>query len=229
MANKVPRKTAEEAGSGSRLSDVAYARILEALFDRRLPAGAFVSQKEMVDLTGIPVAPVRDALRVLEAEGILVIHPRTGIQLLKPGLELTRSTYQFRSIIKSAAVSSYAETASESEIETLETRHVKAIANIEKKGLTDAVLVELEELEDLLHGSIVASLNNTLIDASYRRVRNYIHLVRLDRKLTAPLVLRSMREHRAIIDACRRRDPEKAVAALQAHFAAALQRGLGLY
>jgi DNA-binding GntR family transcriptional regulator len=229
MANKVPRKTAEEAGSGSRLSDVAYSRILEALFDRRLPAGAFVSQKEIVELTGIPVAPVRDALRVLEVEGVLVIHPRTGIQLLKPGLEVTKATYQFRSIIEAAAVASYAATASEQEIDILEQRHANAVAEIEKNGLHDSTLAELEELEDLLHGSIVASLNNSLIDASYRRARNYIRLIRLDRKLTPPLVLRSLREHRTIIEACRQRDAKKAVAALQSHFTAALQRGLGLY
>ena len=229
MANKLPRKTAQEAGSGSRLSDVAYTRILEALFDRRLAAGAFVSQQEVVEVTGIPIAPVRDALRVLEAEGILVIHPRTGIQLLTAGPALTRTTYPFRGIIESAGVSVFAVTATDDEIEVLDQRHTKIVAQIEKKGLSAAILAELEVLEDLLHGSIVASLQNSLIDASYRRIRNYIHLIRLDRKLTPPLVLKSLREHRAIIAACRKRDPMEAVEALQAHFTAAFQRGVGLY
>ena len=89
-----------EAQPGGRLSDLAYTRILENLFDRRLPAGAFVSQNDLVKLLGIPVAPLRDALRVLEVEGILTIHPRSGIQFVKPGLELTKSTYQFRTIIE---------------------------------------------------------------------------------------------------------------------------------
>ncbi len=48
--------------------------------------------------------PLRDALRILEAEGVLTIHPRAGIEFLKPDLELARSsTYQFRSIIERAA------------------------------------------------------------------------------------------------------------------------------
>ena len=51
--------------NGAPLSDVAYTRILEILFERRLPAGAFVSQNELVEMTGVPVAPLRDALRVL--------------------------------------------------------------------------------------------------------------------------------------------------------------------
>ncbi len=46
---------------------------------------------------------------------------------------------------------------------------------------------------------------------------------------TAPLALRSLREHLVIIEACRERDAQAAVKALQDHFTAALQRNIGLY
>ena len=218
-----------ELGGSGRLSDLAYQRILEGLFDRRLPAGAFVSQNELVQLLGIPVAPLRDALRVLEAEGVLTIHPRSGIQFVKPGLELTRSTYQFRTIVESAAVRVYAETADETELEAIAARHRALIARIEKDGLSPDVIIELEELEQLLHNSVIRSLANPLIDNSYRRMHHYLRLVRLDRRLTAPLALRSLREHMEIIKACEERNPDKAEAALQAHFTAALQRHMGLF
>ena len=225
----------EEAGASAgghprgRLSDLAYVRILENLFDKRLPAGAFVSQNDLVKLVGIPVAPLRDALRVLETEGVLTIQPRSGIQFVKPGLELTRSTYQFRGIIERAAVAIYAETGDEAEIADIERRHRKTIARLEKEGLTDAVREETEKMELALHNSIIASLNNPLIETTYRRMHNYVRLVRLDRKVTAPIALRSLREHMEIILACKERDAEKAATALQAHFNAALQRLLGMY
>jgi len=225
---KVPRKAAAETGTGNRLSDLAYTRLLELLFDKHLPAGSFVTQSELVGLTGVPVAPMRDALRVLSAEGVVTIHPRTGIEFVRPGLELTRSTFQFRGIIEAAAVATFAETASDLEIADLERRHGQAIGRVESEGLTPDVLVQLEELETLLHGSIVASLRNTLIDSAYKRVHSYLRLVRIDRRLTPPLALRSLREHMAIIEACRKRNAILAVAALQAHFATALQRSLGL-
>jgi DNA-binding GntR family transcriptional regulator len=60
-------------------------------------------------------------------------------------------------------------------------------------------------------------------------MHNYLRLVRLDRKLTTPLALRSLREHMEIITACRARDADRAEAALQAHFSAALQRHMGIY
>ncbi len=222
-------KPAPKAANSGRLSDLAYARILEVLFERRVAAGAFVSQGELVALTGVPVGPLRDALRVLEAEGVLTIHPRAGIEFVKPGLELTRATYQFRGIIESAAVAVYAETADEAELEELDRSHQRAAAALEKEGLSASVRQELERLERFLHDAIVGSLDNPLIETSYRRIHNYLSLIRLDRKVTVPLALRSLREHQAIIEACRRRNPVKATAALQAHFTAALQRAMGLY
>jgi DNA-binding GntR family transcriptional regulator len=215
--------------NGGRLSEVAYARILEILFERRLPAGAFVSQNELVKMTGVPLAPLRDALRVLETDGIVMIHPRSGIEFIKPGLELTRATYQFRGIIESSAVSVYAETADDAEMLEVERRHLRVVETVETEGLTPAVRAELEALEEVLHNAIVASLRNPLIDTSYRRIHNYLRILRLDRKVTAPLALRSLREHLAIVKACRARNPDEARAALQTHFANAMQRNMGLY
>lgn len=229
MGGAAAAENAAESGAGGRLSDLAYERILEQLFDRRLPAGAFLSQNELVKRLGIPVAPLRDALRVLEAEGILTIHPRSGIQFVKPGLELTKSTYQYRSILERAAVRVFAETAPDDELKIIADRHRATVEAIEKRGLDAALIADIEELEKLLHGGVIGSLNNPLINSSYRRMHNYLKLVRLDRRLTVPLALRSLREHEEIIAACRARNPDKAEAALVLHFNAALQRHLGIY
>ena len=214
---------------GQRLSDLAYTRILENLFDRRLPAGAFVSQNDLVKLLGIPVAPLRDALRTLEVEGILTIHPRSGIQFVKPGMELTKSTYQFRTIIERAAVRTFAELGDEDLIAEIGSRHRAVAVQIEKTGLTPETMEEIEVLESLLHNSVIDVLRNPLIDVSYKRMHNYLRLVRLDRKMTVPLAQRSIKEHLEIIDACATRNPDHAEAALVAHFHAALQRHLGMF
>ena len=218
-----------DAPATGRMNDLAYARILANLFDRRLPAGAFVSQNDLVKLLGVPVAPLRDALRTLEVEGILTIHPRSGIQFVKPGLELTKSTYQFRTIIERSAVRTFAEVGDEDLIATIGDRHRRVSVHLQAAGLTAQILAELETLETLLHNSVIEILRNPLIDTSYRRMHNYLRLVRLDRKLTVPLALRSVREHLEIIDSCAARDPDRAETALVAHFSAALQRHLGMF
>lgn len=232
MPTRIPPRTLASPAPiepGRRLSDTAYARILEHLFDGTLPAGAFVSQSELVELTAIPVAPLRDALRILEAEGILTIQPRSGIQFVKPGLELTKATFQFRQIQECAAVRIYAEAAPGGALDDVAARHLALIGRIEAGGLASPDLDELDALEHCLHHGVIAILRNPLIEASYRRMHNYLCLVRVDRVLTPPFVLRTLREHMDIIKACQARNPDLAESALRTHFAAALQRHMGLF
>lgn len=123
----------------------------------------------------------------------------------------------------------FAETADDESLATLRRDHEALRKLIEKKGLNEDALAGLEWLESQLHNSVVGILSNPLIDTSYKRVHNYLRLVRLDRKLTVSLALRSVREHLAIINACEARDPDAAEEALLAHFTAALQRHMGLF
>ena len=230
LMNSLP--VAEEGSPSAdtrRLSEIAYSRILEGLFERKVPVGAFVSQSELVQLLDIPLQPLRDALRVLEAEGVLTIHSRSGIQFLKPDLELARSTYQFRSIIERAAARAFAETAELDKIEAMAKSHHKAVKEIETRGFDSHMLERLESLEQQLHGGMIAALRNPLIETTARRLKNYVTLIRLERLITQPLALRTLREHREIIEACAQRDADRAEAAVAAHFQAALQRILGMF
>jgi DNA-binding GntR family transcriptional regulator len=211
----------------TRLSELAYERILEGLFARRVQVGAFVSQGELSALFDIPIAPLRDALRMLEGEGVLTIHPRSGIQFVRPGLELTRATYQFRAIIERAAIRVFAETAEEADLANLTARHTALIARIETQPPTSNELTEMDALEQAMHGSVIAIMHNPLIEVSYRRMMNYLRLIRLDRKFTSPILLRTLREHLEILAACTARDADAAEAALQSHLQSAIQRNIG--
>ncbi len=226
-----PLPAAEDSSPADtrRLSEIAYSRILDGLFQRKVPVGAFVSQGELVQLLNIPLQPLRDALRVLEAEGVLTIHSRSGIQFLKPDLELARSTYQFRSIIERAAARTFAETAGLDQIEAVAEAHRTTLKEIETRGFDPRMLAKLELLEEQLHGGMIAALRNPLIETTARRLKNYVTLIRLERLITQPLALRTLREHLEIIAACADRDADRAEAAVAAHFQAALQRILGMF
>jgi DNA-binding GntR family transcriptional regulator len=91
------------------------------------------------------------------------------------------------------------------------------------------MLEKLEALEQQLHGGMIAALPNPLIETTARRLKNYVTLIRLERLITQPLALRTLREHLEIIDACAQRDADRAEAAVASHFQAALQRILGMF
>ncbi len=219
----------EREGTALSLSEIAYARILDMLFARRLPAGAFVSQNDLVAIVGIPVAPLRDALRVLQTEGLLTIHPRSGIRFLKPDFEFARHTYQFRSALERPAVRVFAEMAPLERLAEIRDRHLDCIERLTETGFTPEVAKEAVALDALLHFEIIGALGNPLITSTYRRVHNYLQLIRLDRTLSGPIVLRTLREHLDLIEACRARDPDRAETSLQLHFTQALQRTMGIF
>ncbi len=209
-----------------RLSDAAYRAVLEALFDRRVTAGSFVSQSDLVRVTGCPVGPLRDALRVLEADGVLEIHPRSGIQFVRPGAELTRSTYQFRGIIERAGVRVFAETAELADIDRIAAAHEAMITRIAQLSVVEDLEPRAHELEAMFHGAIVSSLDNRQIDAAHRRLRTLLRIIRLDSAWSPRTVEMTLSEHLRILGACRARDPDAAEAAMRQHLTGALQRHL---
>jgi DNA-binding GntR family transcriptional regulator len=211
-----------------RLAEKAYRAIIQGLFDRTIPAGAELSQSELMKRLDLTVQPLRDALRTLETEGLVTIHARSCIRFIKADLELSRSTYQFRSLIERAGARALAEMGDAGEIAEMINAHQALIARLEESDLGAAEQKTLEEMEDRLHGALISALRNPLIEKTASRLKNYVELVQLERLVTRPLALRTLREHLDILEACARRDGDAAEAALTTHFQQALQRILGM-
>ena len=211
------------------LSELAYERFMAALFDGRLTPGAVLSQNDLVRILDVPVAPLRDALRVLHTEALLTIHPRSGIALAKPDFGMIRNTYQLRTILERTAIRSFAESAARDLLEELTLCQQAVIAAVAGREIDPAGAQAVERIDLAFHLQVVASLQNPLIRTTYRQARSFDRLIRLDRafRLSAPLVIRTMTEHLAILEACRARDADRAEAALEDHFARAMQRAMG--
>lgn len=210
------------------LSELAYQRILEALFESRLPMGARITQGDLVEVTQMPVGPLRDALRILEADGIVTIHPRSGIEVIPRSTELTRSTYQFRTIIERAASRALARNAPEAELRELDRIHREAIAEFGALDPNADVAEKLGRIEDIFHPAIVRALDNALVDTAYRRLQLLARIIKVNDKVYPRAALISMGEHRDVIAACLERDPDAAEAAIARHLSNALARNLGM-
>jgi DNA-binding GntR family transcriptional regulator len=221
---------AKHTGNSSvSLNKAAYSKILQWIFEGKLVPGSFMSQSELSKLMDIPTQPLRDALRVLESENMLIIHPRSGIQFRKPDLEFIRNTYQFRSIIESAAARHFAQYGQDELFSKLLQEHQKLIGKVESKGITPDILNEVEALELKFHGTMIASLKNEFVEITAKRLKYYIRLIQLEHHFTPTLVTVSLMEHIDILEACINRKPEVAAQALFTHFKEALHRHMKLF
>lgn len=211
-----------------RLSDLAYESILQALFEARIPMGDKVSQSDLVALTGVPVGPVRDALKVLEADGLVIVHPRSGIEMIRPTTELVRSTMQFRAIIEKPAARRFATFATEETLADLRLMHENLALELENMDPRTNAFELLQEPEDKFHLALVASLGNELVDASYRRLQLMGRIIRGKAVFYPPVAKLSVEEHLNVISACEARDGDAAEAQIANHLSNALGRNLGV-
>lgn len=220
-------KTEQSVAEGAiGLSKAAYQLVLDGLFSRRIATGTLMSQSELVELLGVPMQPLRAALRVIEIEGLVEIHPRVGISFVRADMELIRSTYQFRQIIEGDAVRHYAERASTDEIEALLADHEEFIEELTRGGPVS--LAKLHRLERRMHGGLIARLANPLIESTAKSLRNYTALILMDRRETSPLISQTLREHARILAACRDRNVELAASEMAAHLNSDMHRAMGL-
>lgn len=211
-----------------RLADRAYQAILQGLFDRTIPAGSKLSQGWLIDTLGLTAQPLREALRMLEMEGLVKIYPRSSISFVKADTDLAVSTYQFRSLIERAGARALAESGDAKQMLELAKDHAALLKRLEKSDYGPAEEAELTGLEERLHGALVSALRNPLIETTARRLHKYFLLVRQDRLVTKPWAVVTLREHLEILNAAIRREPDAAENALADHFRQALQRSLGI-
>ncbi|MDX1380572.1 MAG: GntR family transcriptional regulator, partial [Xanthomonadales bacterium] len=67
--------------AAARLSEQAYAALEQRLVTLDLPPGMLVTERDLVELTGIGRTPVREAVLRLADEGLLQVLPRKGLQV----------------------------------------------------------------------------------------------------------------------------------------------------
>jgi DNA-binding GntR family transcriptional regulator len=206
----------------------AYDRFQQQLLAARIRPGQFVSQRELAALTGLPLGAIREVIPRLEAEGLLVTIPQRGLQIANVDVKLVRNAFQLRLILEREAAAQFAATATDAQLDALEAAHRDIVAQ-GVRGVTPALLDRAQAVDWGLHDMMIDALGNEIVSAIYRVNSLRIRLIRLDRvTLTADSLAPAMDEHLALLAALRTRDPQRAVAAIEAHLTHARNRALGL-
>ncbi len=211
-----------------KLRDQAYLRFTSGLLGREIRAGQFVSQRELVAITGMPLGAIRELIPRLEADGLIRTVPQRGMQVAQVDVSLIRNAFGFRLIVEREAFARYAETASDEDLERLAAAH-EAVLHAAAKGVTPALLARAQAVDDGMHAQVVDALGNAIVADAYRVNSIRIRLIRQAQTLLrGDLVEPVMRSHLGIVAALRSRDPARAADAIAAHINDARNRALGV-
>ncbi|MDR6289890.1 MULTISPECIES: GntR family transcriptional regulator [Inquilinus] len=211
-----------------KLREKAYDSFTQHLLANSLHAGQFISQRELVELTQMPLGAIRELVPRLEAEGLIKTVPQRGMQIMHIDLTMIRDAYQFRLFLEKEATAAFTRTAPDSTLAALRAQHEEIIARAQREGTTPEVVDAAQATDWGLHDTIIDALGNEIISKAYRVNSIKIRLIRRELVGIAGLVVPVMREHLGILDAIESRDPARAAEAIAAHIANARNRALGL-
>src|SRR5829696_1899801 len=110
-----------------KLRERAYGVFTEQLLRSEIKPGQFVTQRELVALTGQPLGAIRELIPRLEAEGLIVTIPQRGMQVAHVDLSLIRNAFQFRLILEREAVAAFTRDASDAAIALLRDAHLAIV------------------------------------------------------------------------------------------------------
>ena len=211
-----------------RLREKAYASFTRHLLARDVRPGQFVSQRELVALTGLPLGAIRELVPRLEAEGLLTTIPQRGIQIAHIDLNLIREAFQFRLFMEKEAVALFTVSASDALLAKLRREHEDMLAVGLSGTLTPAIEEQAQAIDWNLHDTFIDSVGNELIAKAYRVNSIKMRLINQERYRIEGRVVPVMREHLTVLAAIESRQPERAVQALAEHINNARNLALSL-
>jgi DNA-binding GntR family transcriptional regulator len=212
-----------------KLREQAYESFRHHLLTKRIRPGQFVSQRELVALTGLPLGAIREMIPRLEADGLIVTVPQRGLQIASVDLKLVRNAFHLRLILEREAVAHFVRTASDAEIAALTDAHSEILARAVAGPVTGQLLDDAQAVDWRMHDALIDHLGNELVAGVYRVNSLKVRLIRLEQSLlSAEVLLPALREHAAILAAIAARDIDGAVAALDRHINSARLRALGM-
>ena len=215
-------------GQSRPMRDQAYRNFTDRLMSRDIRPGQFVSQRELVAMTGMPLGAIRELVPRLEADGLIKTVPKRGMQVAHVDLDLIRNAFQFRLMMAREAITDFARTAPEALIADQLRQHLEIAAEA-AQGVSPALLKRAQTMDWALHDLMIDRLGNEIISNAYRINSIKIRLISFERVRMLPeLVVSVMAEHLPILEAAARRDVNGAVAAMEAHIASARARALQL-
>ncbi|MEI8332279.1 MAG: GntR family transcriptional regulator [Chloroflexota bacterium] len=198
--------------SRSVLADMVKDRLLQDIMSGRYPPHSRIVETAVARELGTSQAPVREALRGLEALGVVEIAPFRGARVRRPTARELLEAYAVRSELESLGARLAVPRMTDADLEELEAygREMQRAA-----AVGDQHAVAMADAD--FHARIIAITHNATLERVWRSLepfsRTYITLLApgADAQWTADL-------HRGILEALRRRDPELVVAALRHHF-----------
>jgi len=203
---------------GSR-GAIAYSRLRDAIQEGRFKPGARIMENEVAEWLAVSRTPVRDAIRRLEAEGILQHEARNGLVVARLDRQAVMELYVMRETLEGTAARLCARHASDMELQDLADL-------VERERQLAGNFEALSRHNRRFHEAIHRGAHNRYLEKSLAAVNDSMALLGTPLMLLPHRAQTAAEEHARLVAAIERHDADAAEEAARRHVRAAQRERL---
>jgi DNA-binding GntR family transcriptional regulator len=215
VAEYAPRPLAPRA----LYQDVAE-RLRQQIYARQLEPGGWIDEMKLATAFGISRTPLREALKVLAAEGLVTMKVRRGAYVTEMSRDDVAQVYHLLALLESDAAASVAARATDEQRTTLSQLHERLEKQVRQR---DAFFATNEQF----HMALLDIAGNRWATQVVTDLRKVMKLNRHHSLFKQGRLADSLNEHRALMHAIGAKDADRARHLMREHFEGGLEAAAG--
>ena len=187
-------------------------RLRQMLVENRLAPGAKLNERELCELLDVSRTPLREAIKMLAAEGLVELVPNRGAIALQLSEADVLNTFEVMAGLESQSGELAATRITDAELAEIRALHYEMMAAYTRRDLPGYY-----RLNAAIHDAINAAAKNPVLSLTYRQVNARLQALRFKSNQDEDKWAGAVKEHEQMIEALARRDASSMRAVLVAH------------
>ena len=202
----------EDAPAAETLAERLADRLRDMIVTEEFAVGTPLRERQLAERLGASRTPLRDALKILAAEELVVLSPRRGATIAPFSPSAIADKLDLLSVLEGFAGELAASRASDAEIVEIRALHHELLAAYERRDR-----LSYFRLNQAIHRAIVEAARNGALSRSHAQLNRQVYAYRWRGSADASLWRRAIAEHGDIVDYLTQRDGAGLSDALRAH------------
>ncbi|MCI6859026.1 MAG: GntR family transcriptional regulator [Eubacterium sp.] len=194
------------------LRDVVFNTLRQAIITGEFAPGERLMEISLANRLGVSRTPVREAIRKLELEGLVIMIPRKGAQVARITEKNLRDVIEIRTVLEEFAAGLACERITADGIAQLKNVHQQFIKSVENGDILDIV-----DKDELFHDTIFRATDNNRLLSIINNLREQFYRFRMEYVKDIRQRSKLVEEHRELLDAISSRDSARAKDLMHTH------------
>ena len=199
------------------LRDIAYEQLKERIIDCTYAPDSMINEEGLQSEFGVSRTPIREALIMLEHEGLVKIMPKKGVRIVRMTLKDVHDVFEVRKLIEPYILRQYGQGLSRQCINAMLRRHGELLEALEH-GPEEKFKKQVNALDCELHGMLIDSARNPFFSNLQQVIFAQNSRLRvLSAEEVKGRLVRTVQEHLELLHALREGDMECAAERMVSH------------